>query len=121
MIWSARFKSLRLLHADLLKSAIEIGMGDVHGVKFKVLQGCQGRGQGKWWSDLQESSGANCTLPRRQFDDLPSAIDTVSFHLFLTYIVPQICIRVMLGLLASGWLNCGCNTNLNEVKMVIRI
>src|SRR5882762_7901789 len=33
--------------------------------------------------DLEEPSGANSTLPRGQFDDLPSAIETMSLHLFL--------------------------------------
>src|SRR6266702_852498 len=44
MIWSAHFKSLRLQHVDLfLKSAIEIGMRDVNGAKFKVLKSSQGK------------------------------------------------------------------------------
>jgi hypothetical protein len=34
--------------------------------------------------DLHEPSGANCTLPRGQWDNLPSAIEPVSLHLFLT-------------------------------------
>ena len=38
--------------------------------------------------DLHEPSGANCTLPRGQFDDLPSAIDSVSLHLFFTSLLP---------------------------------
>ena len=39
MIWSSHFKSLRLLHVDLLlQRAIKIGMGNVHRVKIKVLQ-----------------------------------------------------------------------------------
>ena len=55
--------------------------------------------------DLQEPSEANCMLSRRQFDDLPSAINLVSFHLFLICCVPQICIRLLLGLLISHGLN----------------
>jgi hypothetical protein len=57
--------------------------------------------------DLQEPSGANCTLPRREFDDLPSAIQSVSLHLFLTCCTPQICVRMLLGLLISSGLNRG--------------
>jgi hypothetical protein len=36
----------------------------------------------------QEPSGANGTLPSRQFDDLPGAIDLMSLHLLLTSFVP---------------------------------
>ena len=44
MIWTSHFKSLWLHHVNLLfKSAIEIGMRDINGVKLKVLQGCQGQ------------------------------------------------------------------------------
>ena len=39
MIRSSHLKSLRLLQVDLLlQCAIEIGMGDVHRAKLKVLQ-----------------------------------------------------------------------------------
>jgi len=44
MIWATHFKSLRLLHVDLLfKCAIEIGMGDVNRAKFQILQGSQSK------------------------------------------------------------------------------
>src|SRR6267378_7781959 len=44
MIWTTHFKSLRLLHVDLLfKCAIEIGMGDVNGAEFQVLQGSESK------------------------------------------------------------------------------
>src|SRR6266404_9768689 len=44
MTWSTHFKTFRLLHVDLLfKCAIKIGMGDVNGAKFKVLQGSQSK------------------------------------------------------------------------------
>src|ERR1700743_3365020 len=122
LIWSAHFKSLRLLHVDLLlQCALEICMGDVYGAKLKVLKcrngqdGANGgvahcgskclleikartlriafgnqsgfvafQGAISIVLHLHEPSGANCTLPRRQFDDLPSAIEPMCFHLFLT-------------------------------------
>src|SRR5882757_5068363 len=112
MIWTAHFESLRLQHVDLfLQSAIEIGMRDINGAKFKVFQSSQGKdnanggvancgskclfeieartlrialchqsrlvpvqGAVSVVLDLHEPSRTNCTLPRWQHDDLPSAI-----------------------------------------------
>ena len=55
--------------------------------------------------DLQEPSGANCMLSRRESDNLPGAIHSMSLHLFLTCCMPQICVRVLLGLLICPELN----------------
>jgi hypothetical protein len=70
--------------------------------------------------DIHEPSGADGTLPRREFDNLPSAIESVSLHLFLTCSVPQICIRAFLGLPVGCGLGSGCRTSLDEVKGIIR-
>src|SRR6266404_1666802 len=159
MIWSTHFKTFRLLHVDLLfKCAIKIGMGDVNGAKFQVLQGSQSKDNANGGVsdsgskgllvikartlrialghqsglvavqgaisivfDLEEPSGTNSMLPRGQFDDLPSAIETVSLHFFLTSCVPQICIRAVLRVSIGCWLSCGCCTGLQDVQGVIRV
>ena len=71
--------------------------------------------------DLHEPSGANCTLPRGQLDDLPSAIQFVSLHLFLTRLVPQIRVRELLGLPIGRGLSCRRHTSLDDVKRIIRV
>jgi hypothetical protein len=55
--------------------------------------------------DLQEPSGANCTLSRTEFDNLPGAIQPANLHLFLTCYTPQICVKVLLKLLVFSGLN----------------
>ena len=47
---------------------------------------------------LHEPSRANGAVPRWQFDDLPSPIELMGLHLFLTSFVPQILVGALLQL-----------------------
>jgi hypothetical protein len=60
-------------------------------------------------------------LPRRQFDNLLGAVKSVGLHLFLTSLVPQLFVRVLLRLSIGCRLNGRGRVCIQQVKGIIRV